>query len=597
MGIIDKNQALLLATGMEGVGKTPLAADVSVSQETFMKIMVQYKAFLDKLKEVNEGMNAELAALRQKVGEATTDEERQKLEASIGVLEVMRSRSIPGITAEMNKASLDWNKLFSAVGTFTGEVVDDGVKELQEKIDELKEAGKLTQESYASISKALLPEKGREESYYKTFGEQITALFNKVVDGSKKTKISWKDFGESSAKVLGDVSTAINGIGNVGKALGLDPETLATFSQVSSTLSGAASLTKGIASGDVTSIISGGTQMISSVISLFDFSTKRADRKIKQHSQNIKALQHDYETLGWQVKNALGSDKYVFQINEAENKAKQIQEIEGQIAAEQSKRRKKRDNEKIKEYQVQKVKLEHEIQDIQKSIVEDLMTTDVKSLASRIATAIVDGVASGVNDLDGVVDGKMDQLMRDILKRQFEVNVVQVALKPMFDNAAKYFDKDSAAGFGLSDVELENLLADAENGKTEIMKGVDGYKKLLKVLAGEDEFALPTTGVTGQLQEAMTEGTASQLVGLWNMTANDIRMMKNLTSEQLALCSAMNLNVGEVLRQQYLIEMNTRRTADNTAGTVEELKSGFLRLDGRLKTIDENTRGYTGRGK
>lgn len=596
MGIVDKNQALLLATGMEGVGKMPLASDFSVSQEAFMKIMVHYKAFLDKLKEVNEGMNAELAALRQKVGEATTDEERQKLEASIGVLEVMRSKSIPEITAEMNKASLDWNKLFSAVGTFTGEVVDEGVKELQEKIDELKEAGKLTQESYASISKALLPEE-EQESYYKTFGEQITALFNKVVDGSKSTKISWKDFGESSAKVLGDVSTAMNGIGNVGKALGMAPETLTTFSQVSSAIGGAANLAKGIASGDVTSIISGGTQMISSVISLFDFSTKRADRKIKQHASNIKALQRDYETLGWQVKNALGSDKYVFQINEAENKAKQIQEIEGQIAAEQSKRRKKRDNEKIKEYQAQKVKLEHEIQDIQKSIVEDLMTTDVKSLASRIATAIVEGVAAGVNDLDKVVDGKMDQLMRDILKRQFEVNVVQVALKPMFDNAAKYFDKDSAAGFGLSDVELENLLADAENGKTEIMKGVDGYKKLLKVLAGEDEFALPTTGVTGQLQEAMTEGTASQLVGLWNMTANDIRMMKNLTSEQLALCSAMNLNVGEVLRQQYLIEMNTRRTADNTAGTVEELKSGFLRLDGRLKTIDENTRGYTGRGK
>lgn len=38
-------------------------------------------------------------------------------------------------------------------------------------------------------------------------------------------------------------------------------------------------------------------------------------------------------------------------------------------------------------------------------------------------------------------------------------------------------------------------------------------------------------GVTGQLQAAMTEGTASQLVGLWNMTSLDVRALRDMTAE------------------------------------------------------------------
>ena len=118
---------------------------------------------------------------------------------------------------------------------------------------------------------------------------------------------------------------------------------------------------------------------------------------------------------------------------------------------------------------------------------------------------------------------------------------------------------------------------------------------MLKNLELDDKVT--TRGVTGELQAAMTEGTASQLVGLWNMTAMDIRSMLNLTQQQVSLFLSMNLNVNEVLRQQYLIEYNTRRTAENSWETLEELKTGFTRLDSRLQKIDTNTQGYTGRGK
>ena len=40
---------------------------------------------------------------------------------------------------------------------------------------------------------------------------------------------------------------------------------------------------------------------------------------------------------------------------------------------------------------------------------------------------------------------------------------------------------------------------------------------------GEQDMSSRVQEVTGQLQAAMTEGTASQLVGLWNMTASDVR--------------------------------------------------------------------------
>ena len=107
-------------------------------------------------------------------------------------------------------------------------------------------------------------------------------------------------------------------------------------------------------------------------------------------------------------------------------------------------------------------------------------------------------------------------------------------------------------------------------------------------LWAEDEST--KKGVSGQLQAEMTEGTASQLVGLWNMTALDIRALKELTAAQASATGTIQLDVHQILVTVILIEENTRATAENTAATVAELKNGFEKMHGQLDTIATNTK-------
>ncbi len=108
-------------------------------------------------------------------------------------------------------------------------------------------------------------------------------------------------------------------------------------------------------------------------------------------------------------------------------------------------------------------------------------------------------------------------------------------------------------------------------------------------LWAEDESS-KKTGASGQLQAEMTEGTASQLVGLWNMTALDMRALRELTAGGIETARQIQPDVRQILLTVILIEENTRATAQNTGATVSELKEGFDRMHRQLDAIMANTK-------
>lgn len=125
-----------------------------------------------------------------------------------------------------------------------------------------------------------------------------------------------------------------------------------------------------------------------------------------------------------------------------------------------------------------------------------------------------------------------------------------------------------------------------EEGGENYMKAMEAYGELFK-----DAYDSAPEGVSGQLQAAMTEGTASELVGLWTMTAMDIRVIREwlLTGTDVSLPQP-GFDLSELLEQQYQIEQNTRMT-------VYQLRDGFGRMGQQLDAIERNTRGYYGRGR
>ena len=129
----------------------------------------------------------------------------------------------------------------------------------------------------------------------------------------------------------------------------MSKEAQATFDQVSGMVSGMGNLAKGLASGDVSSIISGGVGMITSATKLFDFKTKKADKEIKRHAKNLRQLKTEYDALARAASQALGTEEYQTKVKQIANLEKQKIEIEGQLKAEDSKKRKKKDKGKLEE--------------------------------------------------------------------------------------------------------------------------------------------------------------------------------------------------------------------------------------------------------
>ena len=168
----------------------------------------------------------------------------------------------------------------------------------------------------------------------------------------------------------------------------------------------------------------------------------------------------------------------------------------------------------------------------------------------------------------------------------------------MFQAMADAVDPLKAGGVEITNWEMDQIVAAGQKGKDEIMNSLGRYKAILERLGlinddVEDEIE---NGVTGELKAEMTEGTASELVGLWNMTALDIRSLLTLSNEHFIECRAHLANIANIYAQIIEINSNTKATATNTGTLIDKLTEGIKSLENKLEDIKKNTKGYNGRG-
>ena len=147
-----------------------------------------------------------------------------------------------------------------------------------------------------------------------------------------------------------------------------------------------------------------------------------------------------------------------------------------------------------------------------------------------------------------------------------------------------------------------NANKDGDITQDEYQKLQDDYNKIVEdALAERNKLAQAmgwesssdsVNGVTGKLNAAMTEGTASDLVGLWNMTAMDIRSLLNLSVDHFAACREGWQKINEIVGILNAIATNTGATVES----LKELSSSISEVKGELTEIKKNTKSYNGRG-
>lgn len=502
-------------------------------------------------------------------------------------LEAGKAEELSKLHADQIINSEEWVSLFSEMDELTVSEIDNLIAIIEGEMA----GAKLQPVDRKALVKNLNEAKQQVVTMnpFRALGKSFQSVFTQGSSASKKSseevRDNWKQLGKSTQGCFDFVNDAVDGCEVLGDLIGESGR--ASMAMVQGIASAGIAMAGAIKTAETSSIIltaiSVALQVVTALFSVFN-KDKKKEARIQSLQVGIEELERAYDKLGDAIDRTYSDKAFDMMDQQNENLRQQQEMIRQQIAEEKSK--KKTDDSKIREWQNKLEDIDDQLAENQRKRIEMLAGTDVKSAIDEFADALVEAYAKGEDGAVALAETTkkvMANAVKEALKRRFLGQQIDDAVNflgnAMNDGALSWTEKNT----------FQNMVQAAGRGFSEALKVYDDLFS--------DTSALSEGGVSGQLQEAMTEGTANQLVGLWNMTANDIRSMRNLTAEQLTQSTMMNLNVGEVLRQQYQIEANTRRTADNTALTADELKNGFTRLEGRLKTIDENTRGYTGRGK
>lgn len=507
-----------------------------------------------------------------------------------------KEKALNELNAQMLIQSDEWVKLFGDLDNLT-------ISEIENLIQIIKSKAKDLKLDPINLDKVLekLKDAENEIKSRNPFRSLVSHIkeYQQEADKTKK-KASLKEIFGDTSEVLGMVNecfdSVIGGLKNMG--LAGDEETQKLLGSISNMVGSAGKLADGIASMNPATMISGAVGLISSAFDVFDRRSRKANRSIKQHQENVKNLEKQYRQLERETAKAIGSEKYSKQIEQVNNLYQKIAETEGMIAAEQSKRSKKRDDGKIADWESQIEDYRDKIEELRQGIIDELSTTDLYSFSNDMASSIVDGLCNGLDNGKEAIQEKINDLMKSIISKQLDVFVIQKSMSDMFQKMADAFNENSAGGFELTNWEIDQIVSAGQQGKEQILGQLGRYQELLKKLGlvnseVEDEIE---NGVTGELQAAVTEGTASQLVGLWNMSALDIRSLLNLSHEHFIECRKQLANIANIYVQIVEINNNTKATADNTETLVEELKTGIKSLETKLDEIRKNTKNYNGRG-
>jgi len=291
------------------------------------------------------------------------------------------------------------------------------------------------------------------------------------------------------------------------------------------------------------------------------------ERRIQQLQKQIDELTKSYKELGDAIEKAYSKD--ASNLIEQQNvllRQKQIA-IRQQIKEEEAK--KKTDKNKIKEWQDASDEIDKQIAENKVKAIDAIYGEDIKSAIDRFANAYVNMWSAG----DDKAKSRKDFVKSMIKSMIIEAMKADIS-KPMeaIRERMNAFWMDERITDQEADI-IDQMLFDLQNQLDKKYSWADKYMN--------DEIS---SGTTGELKAAMTEQTGSQLVGLWNMTAMDIRSIRERIEKNETRDSSGDIRSIAILSSE--ISRNTRDTADNTTG----IRDQFSEMNEKLDDIKKNTK-------
>lgn len=482
--------------------------------------MVQFRQHLAyQMKEIKD----ELKRIPVRISEQEITWLRQHgYEAQAQQAEKARDKAISELKATQIQGTDQWQTLFQNAQYLSGAAFDSILEELRNMVKGIEDSN--VRSALNAQLDGLQQQVVGSKNPFKLLVQSIKQ-YNQAADGTIEKKQQFAQMftaiGGSIDMVKGSFDSVVGALKDMG--LAGDEMTQEMLGDISEMMGGAATLAKGIASGNPMDIISGGVSLITSAISLFDSTSRRIRREMKQHEKQLKVLQRAYAQLSWETDNAVGEGYYSSAQKEIENLKKQQDEYKELARLEQSKKSKNRDDDKVQEYLQNAEDAARQIADLEREITESLVQTNFKDLANELADAWAD-CFSDMEDSAESFDEIWKTTIANAVKNSLKLKLIEPRINDFTNALAAHMgaNNNSVAGFDFA--YWKSMLKNAGDAFT---SGLAEFEEFFRDMGDEMEDASDT--LEGQIK-GVTEETASKLAG--EITAMRIRQVDMLLVQQ-----------------------------------------------------------------
>ena len=515
------------------------------------------------------------------------------------------NEALSALNAQMLMQTESWKNLFADLDSLTVEQIEKLIKDIQDKMStaDLKLNPSDMKAVLDKLDEA--KKKVLDTNPFKALGSALSEVFKKQQDGSKKTskqiKTDWKNLGDATKACFDFVDDAIDSCSVLGDMLGDTGKSV--ISTLSGIATAGVAMAQAIATAEKGSVIlaaiSIALQAIQFVANLFNNDEElenriqNIQRNVDKLESSLNRLQNAYEHTYWSysqeeeeaykkriqdIKDTIQAlndlafqqfkefkwgdyNKTLSQIKdlryelekaqksgdmssiyetEIENLRQQQVLIRNQIDAEKDK--KDSDLDKISQWEEKIKDIDDQVKDMERSMIETLAGTDVKSAIDEFADAIVEAYDKG-QDAAEALGKKTKEVLRnaviEALKRQF--------LAKGINDAVEYL------GGAMND----NILSESEKAQFEYMVNQAGnlFNNALNGLGdwikdAEEKAADPLTGAV----QGMSEETGGIVAGRLNAVVIN-------QSDQLVM-----------MRQHLLYQAAISTNTENTVTELREIK-------------------------
>lgn len=422
------------------------------------------------------------------------------------------------------------------------DIYDIEKRKLDIILEELEAQGKISKKLAEQIRKGQAAEKSLTQKIH-GIGESFSDVANIVND----TFEALNDWG-LNIEMGDELQEIVGGIGQIGSSLS-EIDLTKPFSVIKGTVGVLGGIGKTLGG-----IFGWGTK------------DKKLQKQIEKHQKSIEKLQNAYNDLKEAMDDAFDISMLAKYNNEmVKNLKTQNAHLEAMIKAESSK--KKKDKDKIAEYQKQIKENEKAIKEAEESLTEQLggfgSKSNYKSAAEAFAQAWVDAFGEGSDALDAL-NNKFNEYVKNLIVKQATTRLVGKMIEPILkavDEAVSEGSEGGNKGLEVTKSELQKII-DMWGQVGPVLD--ENLKRLMDAMGYKPGLNSNLSALQQGIQ-AVTENTAQTLESLLNSMRYylatqqaDVRIIRDTLIERLGA------SVGAVLQDAnnnpVLVELRLQTT-------------------------------------